>query len=149
MEEPRSSRRPTTRSSRLVLEHACRDNNGLYDTLHEVYVEHGEPSAGHRSSVGRPSSSGRQMVANPPRKDIRHICATMRFVAVGPDEADGTTILVTFMDADGTRSSVPWSVGEDHCRPFRADAAGLAVCVACRTSICSRAATRSTSRRPR
>src|SRR6516162_9411043 len=50
MEEPRSSRRPTTRSSRLVLEHACRDNNGLYDTLHEVYVEHGEPSAGHRSA---------------------------------------------------------------------------------------------------
>jgi len=119
MEEPRSSRRPTTRSSRLVLEHACRDNNGLYDTLHEVYVEHGEPSAGHRSSVGRPSSSGRQMVANPPRKDIRHICATMRFVAVGPDEADGTTILVTFMDADGTRSSVPWSVGEDHDRFVR------------------------------
>ncbi len=107
--------------SRLVLEHAWRDNNGLYDTLHELYVEDGELSVGGPPLVGRKAIEqwGRQMVANPPWNVIRHVCANMRFVAVGPDEASGTTILVTFMDADGTRSSVPWSIGEDHDRFVR------------------------------
>jgi len=43
----------------------------------------------------------------------------MRFVTDGPDAAEGSTILITFMDADGTQSSMPWNVGEDHDRFVR------------------------------
>ena len=45
----------------------------------------------------------------------------MRFVADGPDAAEGTSLLTVFMDADGTESSVPWNVGEDHDRFVRTE----------------------------
>ena len=40
---------------------------------------------------------GRQLVENPPWNAIRHVCANMRFVGDGPDVAEGSTILITFM----------------------------------------------------
>ena len=39
----------------------------------------------------------------------------------GPDAVEGTTLLVTFMDANGSQSSVPWNVGEDHDRFVRTE----------------------------
>lgn len=46
---------------------------------------------------------------------IRHVTGNMRFVATGPDRAEGTTMLTVFMDNDGDwATSVPWVVGEDH-----------------------------------
>lgn len=43
----------------------------------------------------------------------------MRFVTNGPDAAVGSTMLIVFTDADGTRPSVPVNVGEDHDRFVR------------------------------
>jgi hypothetical protein len=40
---------------------------------------------------------GRQLVENPPWNAIPHVCANMRFVSDGPDVAEGSTILITFM----------------------------------------------------
>jgi hypothetical protein len=43
----------------------------------------------------------------------------MRFVADGPDAARGTSLLIVFMDPDGSQASAPWNVGEDHDRFVR------------------------------
>jgi hypothetical protein len=44
----------------------------------------------------------------------------MRTVTDGPDAAVGSTMLIrVFMDADGSQSSVPFNVGEDHDRFVR------------------------------
>jgi hypothetical protein len=45
----------------------------------------------------------------------------MRFVMDGADAAVGSTILTVFMDANGTKSSVPFNVGEDHDRFVRTE----------------------------
>ena len=51
---------------------------------------------------------------------IRHVASNMRFVATGPDSAEGTTMLTVFMDDSGDwATSVPWVVGEDHDRFVR------------------------------
>ena len=42
-------------------------------------------------------------------------------MADGPDTAHGTTLMVVSMDADGTQSSVPWNVGEEHDRFVRTE----------------------------
>jgi SnoaL-like domain len=102
--------------SRLVVEHVWRNDNGHADTLHELYAEDGELDLGTTRLQGRKAIRewGRQVAENPPWNSIRHVCANMRFVAAGPDAAEGITALVVFMDADGTQSSVPWNIGEDH-----------------------------------
>ena len=106
---------------RLVTEHAWRTDNGRSDTVHQLYVEDGELDLGSRPLRGSQAiyQWGRQLVENPPWNAIRRMCANMRFVSDRPDAAEGSTILITFMDADGTRSSVPWNVGEDHGRFVR------------------------------
>ena len=108
---------------RLVTEHAWRTDNGRADTLHELYVEDGELEQGSTPLRGRQAIHewGRQLVENPPWNAIRHVCTNMRFVTDGPDTAEGSTILITFMDADGTQTSVPWHVGEDHDRFVRTE----------------------------
>jgi hypothetical protein len=40
----------------------------------------------------------------------------------GADAAVGSTILIVFMDANGTKSLVPFNVGEDHDRFVRTEA---------------------------
>lgn len=108
---------------RLVVEHAWRNDSGRADTLHELYAEDGELDLGSTPLRGRQAIHdwGRQLVESPPWNAIRHVCANMRFVADGPDGAEGTTLVVTFMDADATQSSVPWNVGEDHDRFVRTE----------------------------
>lgn len=86
---------------RLVTEHAWRTGNGRSDTLHELYLDDGELHLGSGSTPLRGRQAicewGPQLVENPPWNAIRHVCANMRFVSDGPDVAEGSTILITFM----------------------------------------------------
>ena len=106
---------------RLVIEHAWRADNGRSDTLHELWGEDGELDLGSTILRGRRAIAewGRKLVENPPWRTIHHVCGNMRFVSEGPDAALGSTMLIVFMDADGTHSSVPFNVGEDHDRFVR------------------------------
>ena len=108
---------------RLVIELSWRTDNGQADTLHELWAEDGELDLGSTILRGREAIAewGRHLVENPPWRTIHHVCGNMRFVTDGPDAAVGSTMLIVFMDADGTRSSVPWNVGEDHDRFVRTE----------------------------
>jgi len=111
--------------SRLVTEHAWRADNGRADTIHELYIDDGELSLGPTPLRGRAAilEWGRQLVANPPWRVIRHVCGNMRFVIEGPDAAEGTTILTVFMVAGSEAATTqPFSVGEDHDRFVRTEA---------------------------
>jgi SnoaL-like domain len=112
-----------TQLCRLVIEHAWRTDNGRSDTLYELWAEDGELDLGSSTLRGRAAIAewGRQLVERPPWLTIHHVCGNMRFVAEGPDTAAGSTILTVFMDADGTRSSVPFAVGEDRDRFVRTE----------------------------
>ena len=110
--------------SRLVTEHAWRADNGQAHTIHELYIDNGELSLGSSPLRGREAIRewGRQLVANPPWRVIRHVCGNMRFVSDGPDAAEGTTILTVFMVAGSEAASTqPFSVGEDHDRFVRTE----------------------------
>jgi len=110
--------------SRLVTEHVWRSNAGRADTLHELYVDQGELNLGTTSLRGREAIQewGRRLVASPPWRMIRHICGNMRFIAIGPDAAEGTTLLTVFMVAGpGPATTLPWMVGEDHDRFVRTE----------------------------
>jgi len=88
-----------------------------------LYTEDAELDLGFTPLRGREAIRewGRQLVESPPWKSIRHVCTNMRFFADGPDAAEGVTLLIVFMDADGTHSSVPWNIGEDHDRFVRTE----------------------------
>jgi SnoaL-like domain len=109
--------------SRLVIEHAWRTDNGCAGTLHELWVEDGELDLGSTVLRGRQAIAdwGRRLDENPPWLTIHHVCGNMRFVMDGADAAVGSTILIVFMDTDGTKSSVPFNVGEDHDRFVRTE----------------------------
>ena len=110
--------------SRLVSEHAWRSDAGRADTLHELYVDDGELILGPTPLRGRQAIRdwGRKLVAAPPWRVIRHVCGSMRFVATGPDAAEGTTILTVFMVAGpGPATTLPWMIGEDHDRFVRTE----------------------------
>jgi len=105
--------------SRLVIEHAWRADNGLSDTIHELYVDDGElilPSGPIRGQEAI-REWGKKIVANTPWRCIRHVCGNMRFVSLADDEAEGTTVLTVFMVAGKDASTtIPYDVGEDHDR---------------------------------
>jgi SnoaL-like domain len=109
--------------SRLVIEHAWRTDNGRADTLHELWTDDGELDLGSTVLGGRQAIAdwGRQLVESPPWVTIHHVCGNMRFVMDGPDAAVGSTILIVFMDTKGTKSSIPFNVGEDHDRFVRTE----------------------------
>ena len=110
--------------SRLVNEHAWRADNGRADTIHDLYIDDGELILGPSPLRGREAIRewGRQLVANPPWRVIRHVCGNMRFVSNGPDQAEGTTILTVFMVAGSEAPTTqPFSVGEDHDRFIRTE----------------------------
>ena len=110
--------------SRLVTEHAWRADSGRADTLHELYVDDGELIVGPTPLRGRQAIQewGRQLVKAPPWRSIRHVCGNMRFVAGGPNAANGITLLTVFMVAGpGPATTLPWMVGEDHDRFLRTE----------------------------
>jgi hypothetical protein len=103
--------------SRLVLEHAWRADNGRADTIHELYVDDGVLDLPPAPLRGRQAIHewGRQLVAAPPWRIIRHVCGNMRFVATGKNTAEGTTVLTVFMVAGPAAATTqPFAVGEDH-----------------------------------
>ena len=96
-----------------------RTDNGRSDKLYELYVEDGVLDLPPTPLRGQHEIRewGRRIVETPPWRVIRHVCGNMRFVADGPDAANGTTLLTVFMVAgSGPASSVPFDVGEDHDR---------------------------------
>ena len=109
--------------SRLVIEHAWRVDHGRADTIHELYVDDGVLDVG-TPLRGRQAIHewGRQLVADAPWRSIRHACANMRFAAVGPNAAEGTTLLTVFMVAGtAAATTLPFNVGEDHDRFVRTE----------------------------
>jgi len=108
--------------SRLVIEHTYRNDSGRPDTVHELYVEDGVLELQGTTLRGRQAIAdwGRQLAKNPPWRLIRHVCGNMRFVADGPDAAEGITVLTVYMVAGaGAATTVPLQVGEDHDRFVR------------------------------
>ena len=108
--------------SRLVIEHTYRNDSGRPDTVHELYAEDGVLELQGTTLRGRQAIAewGRQLVKNPPWRIIRHVCGNMRFVADGPDAAEGITILTVYMVAGpGSATTLPLQVGEDHDRFVR------------------------------
>ena len=110
--------------SRLVIEAAWRVDLGRSDTLAELFLPEGELDLGETTLRGRAAIRdwGLAVMAANTYPGIRHVAGNMRFVATGPDSAEGTTMLTVFMDHDGDwATSVPWVVGEDHDRFVRTD----------------------------
>ena len=108
--------------SRLVVEAAWRVDLGRSDTLHELFVADGELDLGESTLRGPDAIRdwGLDVVRANTYPGIRHVASNMRFVATGPDSAEGTTMLTVFMDDSGDwATSVPWVVGEDHDRFLR------------------------------
>ena len=108
--------------SRLVLEHGWRTDNGVADTIHELYVEDGVLELGPVVLRGKEAIRdwGRRIVATPPWRLIRHVCGNMHFVSDGPDAAHGTTVLTVYMVAGSdSATTLPFNVGEDHDRFVR------------------------------
>lgn len=102
----------------------ARVDNGHADTVFELYTADGELSlVGSEPLRGREAIRdwGWQIASNPPWNLIRHVVSDMHFVYDGPDAARGTHVVTAFMDADGTRSSVPWNLGEDYDRFVRTE----------------------------
>jgi hypothetical protein len=109
---------------RLVLEHAWRTDNGRADTIYELYTEDGVLDVGTGALVGHDAIRewGRKLVEAPPWGTIRHSCSNLRFVADGPDAAEGSCVLTVFMETGpGQGATLPWNVGEDHDRFVRTD----------------------------
>jgi len=94
--------------SRLVIEHEWRTDHGRADTVHELYVDDGELTLGTTAAPIRGS--------RPPWHRIRHVCGNMRFVADGPNAAEGTTLLTVFhgreagnmVEKPGMETTLPW-----------------------------------------
>jgi hypothetical protein len=106
--------------SRLVTEHAWRVDNGRADELYvdDGVLDVGTPLRGHQAI----HEWGRQLVEAPPWRSIRHVCSNMRFVADGPEAAEGSTVMTVFMVAgSGDATTLPWNVGEDHDRFVRTE----------------------------
>jgi hypothetical protein len=65
---------------------------------------------------------GRQLVAAPPWRSIRHVCGNMCFVADEANAAEGTSVLTVYMVVgNDAATTVPFSVGEDHDRFVRTE----------------------------
>jgi hypothetical protein len=108
--------------SRLVTEHATRNDSGHADTIYELYAENGELDIGTGTLRGHEAIRdwGCKLVVAPPWRTIRHAASNMRFVYDGPDAAEGITILTVFMVAGSNdATTLPWNVGEDHDRFVR------------------------------
>jgi hypothetical protein len=108
--------------SRLVIEHTYRNDSGRPDTVHELYTEDGELELQGTTLRGRKAIQewGEKLAKNPPWRVIRHVCGNMRFVADGPDAAEGITILTVYMVAgSGPATTIPLQVGEDRDRYVR------------------------------
>ena len=109
--------------SRLVIEHAWRLDSDQADTLHELYTEDGKLYVLPSPLLGRSAIRqwGQQLVDAPPWRFVRHVCSNMRFVSLGPDQAEGVSLFTVYMAESERASPVPWSVGEDHDRFVRTD----------------------------
>ena len=122
-----SSGKPVSESdyvalSRLVIEHTFRADNGLSNTLDELYADNGELILPGAELRGRKAIHewGRRIVENAPWRVIRHVCGNMRFVSTGPDTAEGVVVLTVFMAAgQDAATTLPLTVGEDHDRYIR------------------------------
>jgi hypothetical protein len=110
--------------SRLVIEHTFRADNGLSNTLDELYADNGELILPGAELHGRKAIRewGQRIIENAQWRVIRHVCGNMRFVSTGPDTAEGVVVLTVFMVAgQDTATTLPLTVGEDHDRYIRTE----------------------------
>lgn len=110
--------------SRLVIEHTFRADNGLSNTLHELYADNGELILPGAELRGRDAIHewGQRIVENAPWRVIRHVCGNMRFVSTSPDTAKGVVVLTVFMVAgQDAATTLPLTVGEDHDHYIRTE----------------------------
>ena len=121
--------------SRLVIEAAWRVDAGHADTLHELFADEGElilPATWSNGKLIVPETSlrgreaihewGQRLVEEKTFRCIRHVCGNMRFVADGPDAAEGKTILTVYVAAGSApATTLPFQVGEDHDRFVRTE----------------------------
>ena len=106
--------------SRLVIEHAWRADHGHAETIHELYADDAEVDAWTVRGQAAIRELGRQVADAPPWRTVRHVCGNMRFVKLGPDEAEGITVLTVYMvEGDEAATTLPYRVGEDHDRFVR------------------------------
>jgi hypothetical protein len=102
--------------ARLVTEIGWRIDNGRAVTVHELFVDDGRLTMGPTPMVGRDALRewGRDLDENPAYPGIRHVSTDSRFVATGPDQASGTTILTAYLVTEkGAGETIPLTVGED------------------------------------
>lgn len=121
--------------SRLVIEAVRKVDSGQADTYHELFTEDGEliiPATIDNGKVVVPETIlrgrkaiyewGRSLIEAHAFGTIRHVCGNMRFVAIGPNEAEGITVLTVYMNpGTGVGTTLPWNVGEDHDRFVRTE----------------------------
>jgi hypothetical protein len=108
--------------ARLVTEIAWRIDHGKADTVHELFVHEGEMDLGQTSLKGREKIRewGRERVKA--TYTTRHACMNMRFIADGDDRAEGTTLLIQYLDeGDGRGTTLPRAIGEDRDRFMRTE----------------------------
>jgi hypothetical protein len=108
--------------ARLVIEIAWRIDHGKAGTVHELFADDGQ------MNLGQTSLKGREEIREWGRKRdevtyrTRHVCTNMRFVADGDDAAEGTTLLIQYLDeGDGLGATLPRAVGEDRDRFVRTE----------------------------
>jgi hypothetical protein len=108
--------------ARLVIEIAWRIDHGKAGTVHELFAAAGQMNLGPTTLKGREEIREWGRKRDEVTYRTRHVCTNMRFVADGDEAAEGTTLLVQYLDdGDGPGSTLPRAVGEDRDRFVRTE----------------------------
>jgi hypothetical protein len=97
--------------TRLVTELVWRIDHGLADEIDELFMDDGEMTLGLISMRGRAELKkwGRDRDRSATR--THHVCTNMRFLAVGDDQAEGTTILTVYQaEATSREQTIPAAI---------------------------------------
>jgi hypothetical protein len=108
--------------ARLVIEIAWRIDHGKANTVHELFADDGQMNLGQTSLKGRKEIREWGRRRDEVTYRTRHVCTNMRFVADGDDAAEGTTLLIQYLDeGDAQGTTLPRAVGEDTDRFVRTE----------------------------
>lgn len=104
MGEPLVGETDHVQLARLVTEVSWGIDHGQADTVHDLFSDDGRMTLGQTVLRGRSEllAWGRERAAVTYR--TRHVCTNIRFVAVGEDRAEGTTVITQYVDDGGSPS---------------------------------------------
>ena len=109
---------------RLIVELAHRIDHGAADTAWELFTDDGSMALGAATMADRAAIEAWGRERSRPGRTTRHVLGNSRFVAAGPDEAEGTTVFTVHLhDGEGRGGPVPAAVGEYSDRYRRVDGA--------------------------